>query len=210
MTMLSTPMRYGLALLGPVALAVAGATHPARFTAESAAWWHDLHVILLPLFPLLALTVWMVLGPVWTGVDGWLATAARILALVYAAFYGALDVLAGIAAGALAEYQEATGNEIGRSVSVVFGQASMLGAVGTWSLLAAFGLVGVVLFRRTGVRSLPGSVVALVASWSFMSSHVYPPWGVVTMLAFGAAAVLLLRAETYAHPFTRRRVGADR
>jgi len=28
---------------------------------------------LLPLFPLLALTVWMVLGPVWTGVDGWLA-----------------------------------------------------------------------------------------------------------------------------------------
>jgi len=41
-----------------------------------------------------------------------------------------------------------------------------------------------------------------------MSSHVYPPWGVVTMLAFGAAAVLLLRAETHAHPFTRRRVAA--
>ena len=49
---------------------------------------------------------------------------------------------------------------------------------------------------RLTPRSLPGTVVALVASWSFMSSHVYPPWGVVTMLAFGAAAVLLLRAET--------------
>ena len=46
-------------------------------------------------FPLLGLDLWWVLQ----GVRHPLAWAARVLAFVYAGFYGALDVLAGIATG---------------------------------------------------------------------------------------------------------------
>ncbi|MBA2455469.1 MAG: hypothetical protein H0V48_02850, partial [Nocardioidaceae bacterium] len=74
---------------GPLALAIAGATHPAHLTSESADWWRDLHVVMLPLFPLLAINVWVLLRGVWAGVDGIVAVGARVLAFVYAAFYTA-------------------------------------------------------------------------------------------------------------------------
>lgn len=205
MTRVPSSVRYVLALVGPVALAVAGSFHPAHFTAATTARWHDLHVVMLPMFPLLTLTVWVIVSPAGSAVwrprgttptlDAWLADLARLLSFGFGAFYTALDVLAGIANGALGEYVDATGDDVGRSVGVLFGQGGMLGEIGTWMLLAAFIVVGVVAFRRTGPLSLAGTAVALVASWSFMTNHVYWPRGVITMLAFGLAALLLLLAD---------------
>lgn len=187
-------LRVVAALVGPIALAIAGATHPAHLTTESAGWWHDLHLVMLPLFPLLGLSVWALLHRVRGGLDGALAIAARVLAFVYAVSYTGLDVLAGIGASALVEHR-ATGGAIGDATSVMFFEGNVLARVGTWSLLAAFALVGVVALRRIGWSSLVGTAVLLGASLSFTTSHVYWPRGVLTMVAFGVGVALLLLAE---------------
>lgn len=178
-------------VLGPVALAVAGSTHPSPLSPDNAAYWRTLHVVLLPLFPLLALLVWVLLRGVRGGVDGALAWAARVLALVYAAFYSALDVLAGIANGAVVDSAATTGQDVDTIKAVLFGQASEVGDVGVYALLGAVAIVGVVHLRHSGWRALPGTLVLLAAAWSFRDSHVYPWRGVVTMLAFGLGALLL-------------------
>jgi hypothetical protein len=81
----------------PLVLAGAGLAHPMHLTADTAGRWRDLHVLLLPIFPLLGLGPWLVIrreNPV-------LGTVAAILGYGYAVFYTALDVLAGIGAGSL-------------------------------------------------------------------------------------------------------------
>jgi hypothetical protein len=101
----SAAMRWArvVVVAGPaVLLAGLGLTHPQDLTATSAPWWTTLHVLLLPLFPLLALSLWLLLR----GVPGLVAWAARIAAYGYAAFYTALDVLAGIGAGELTQLKE--------------------------------------------------------------------------------------------------------
>lgn len=188
-------LRWFLVLLGPVLLAIAGATHPAYLTAESASWWHDLHVIAVPLFPLIGVTVWALLSGIWSGTDGLLASIARLLAFAYACFYTGLDVLSGIGAGATTMYRERTGDDIGRANSVLFGQGNLLADIATYSLFASLVLVAMVFLRRVGTTSLPGSVVLLVSSWSFVTSHIFWPRGVLTMLGFALGAALLLLAE---------------
>jgi hypothetical protein len=178
-------------VLGPVSLAVAGATHPSPLSADNAAYWRTLHVVMLPLFPLLALMVWVLIRDVRGGLDGVLAWAARLLALVYAAFYSALDVLAGIANGAIVDRAETTGEDVSAIKALLFGQASEVGDVGVYALLAATVLVGVVHLRHSGVWAAPGGFVLVAAAWSFLTSHVYPWHGVLTMLAFGGGALLL-------------------
>lgn len=180
-----------LLLAGPTTLAAAGSTHPAHLTSSSASWWHAVHIVMLPLFPLLALNVWVLLRGVWSGVDGGLASTARLLVFVYAAFYTALDVLAGIANGALMLASNASGLDVVQSKSVIFGEGNMLAEVGVWSMLAASVLVGIIYVRRFGVVTLPGGAVLVASSYSFLDSHVYPVRGVVTMLGFGLGAVLL-------------------
>jgi hypothetical protein len=60
-----------LVVAGPaVVLAGLGLTHPQELTAASASWWTTLHVILLPIFPLLAVSLWLLLRGVpglWRG-----------------------------------------------------------------------------------------------------------------------------------------------
>src|SRR6186713_1678765 len=81
----------------PLLLAGLGLAHPMDLTADSAGRWRDLHTVLLPIFPLLALGPWLIVRAEHWSVR-WLV---GLLGFVYAVFYTALDVLAGIAAGAL-------------------------------------------------------------------------------------------------------------
>src|ERR1700759_3524871 len=102
------------AAVPPLLLAGLGSTHPTMLTPESAPWWRDLHVVGLLLFPLLAL------GP-WAGVRGRgrvLEPVVLVLGLLYACFYTALDVLAGIGAG-----QETVVVGPGPWVSALFAEA---------------------------------------------------------------------------------------
>lgn len=77
----------------PLLLAAPGVTHP-QITPATAPYGYTLHPTLV-LFPLLGTHLWWLLS----GFLGWPAWTARALGLVYTAFYGALDVLAGIGTG---------------------------------------------------------------------------------------------------------------
>lgn len=185
------PSHLVLLLAGPLSLAVAGSFHPSPLSADSAEQWRVLHLVMLPLFPLLGVTIWVLVRQVRGGLDGALAWGARVLGYVYASFYTSLDVLAGIANGAVVQYGADTGADVDGVKSVVFGEGNDVALVGNWAMLGACVLVGMVYVRRVGWVSLPGTAVLLVSSWSFFDSHVYPWRGVLTMLGFGLGALLL-------------------
>jgi hypothetical protein len=198
--------------LPALALAVLGSSHPAVLTPESAPWWRDLHVIGLVLFPLLALGPIAVVhvarpaGPVGGALDG----LAAVLGLVYAGFYGALDALAGIGGG-----HETVTLGPGPWVASLFGIADELGIVGSYAYLAATVLAAVLaLVRAPGARrllALVGAIFAVVGAWSFLTSHIYYPFGVATMIMLAIGDTLLVVAATHRIAAGRapRRSGAD-
>ncbi|MFI6781091.1 hypothetical protein [Micromonospora sp. NPDC050276] len=71
-----------------------GLTHPMLLTPASAEHWWDLHVWLLPVFPLLALGPWLTVRVAAGGRA--LLVAVAVLGYAYAVCYTALDVLAGV------------------------------------------------------------------------------------------------------------------
>ena len=73
-----------------LALSVLGLFHPAQLTPATAASWWQLHVVLLPVFPLLGAALVLLVR----GERGPLAWLARLGAYVYAVFYTGLDTLA--------------------------------------------------------------------------------------------------------------------
>ncbi|WP_407568684.1 hypothetical protein [Deinococcus altitudinis] len=182
---------------GPVLLAVVGVTHPHQLNPDTAGYWKNMHIGLLVLFPLLGLDLWWVLQ----GVRSPLAWAARVLAFVYAGFYGALDVLAGIATGLMVEQATATGQP-GLIVvdNWLFAEGNALAVVGVWAFFAACLLVVVSLYLH-GVRTwrlIPGGAALMAGAWMFLSSHIYFPLGVIAMLllAGGFSALLWARRAT--------------
>lgn len=177
--------------LPPLVLAGVGLAHPSDLTVDSAPAWQNLHLALLPIFPLLALGPWLLVR----GEHPALRWAVGVLGYVYAAFYTALDVLAGIGAGALRE-AGATDD----LVSVMFARGNDLSTYGVWAFLVATLLAATAALRRTGLRALPGALLVTWAAWSFLGSHIYWPVGVLTMigLAIGWTALVLL-----APPLTR-------
>jgi hypothetical protein len=166
-----------------VALAAVGTTHPMVLDPSTAHMWWTMHVALLPVFPLLGLVlVWLVRG----GHDP-LAWLARIAAYVYATFYTALDVLAGIAAGRAVELQP----EGSPSALALLGIGNELGGVGAWAYLVAAVATAAVVARRHGPRALPGGIVLVAASVPFLWAHIYWPVGVFSMLGMALGAALL-------------------
>jgi len=92
---------------GPLLLAALGVTHPQDLTEETASWWHELHTILVAVFPLLGLNLWWLLR----GLEGVTAWLSRVAGFLYIVFYGALDVLAGVGTGATVEAARREGRE---------------------------------------------------------------------------------------------------
>lgn len=189
--------------LPPLALAALGASHPMVLTPESATWWRDLHIIGLVAFPLLALGPWAVArgtrAALPRGVGRVLVGVVVVLGLVYAAFYTALDSLAGIGGGATTL---ALGP--GPWVAALFGIADVVALPGVYAYLAATLIVSVAaLVVAPGVRrllALVGGVVAVGgASW-FLTSHIYYPYGVATMIALAVGHAALAVAVTGRRP----------
>jgi hypothetical protein len=179
-----------LIVAGPaVVLAGLGLTHPQELTAASASWWTTLHVILLPIFPLLAVSLWLLLG----GVPGPVAWVARIAAYGYATFYSVTDVIIGIGAGELTQFNAARGVQE-RSVEVdrLFTVGNDHGEIGVWCFLVACAATALAVVVRVGRRALPGAVLLLVAGVLFTGGwHIYWPAGVVTMLVLAVGLGLL-------------------
>ncbi|MEO7912115.1 MAG: hypothetical protein ABIV47_20925 [Roseiflexaceae bacterium] len=167
----------------PLCLAVMGLTHPHELTPETASYWYMLHYILLPIFPLLGLNIWWLLATI-PGAWAWLA---RMLAFLYIPFYGALDVFAGMGTGLVMSRAHATGQTGLTTVNTwLFAQGNELAEVGVWAFLLACVLTSLLLIRRIGRPALPGALLLCVAAVSFLSSHIYYPVGVLTMLVMGS------------------------
>ena len=190
------PLRLGraptlvLVMLGPVLLALAGLIHPSGLSAATAHRWVWLHIVLLPVFPLLALGFVVLLRePPRARTPRVARMVAWVCAAVYAVAYTGLDAVAGIGAGTVAG-QHGDPAELRRLVLALYETGGRLGTVGVYGFLAATLAATVSLAGRRGIRVLPGTVVLLAAGWSFIDSHIFSPRGVLTMLAMGAGFAL--------------------
>lgn len=175
----------GVAVPG-LALAGFGLVHPAFLAPSTAMVWWQLHVPLIPLFPLLAVALIVLLR----GRRDVLAWAARILAYLFACLYTALDTISGIAAGIVTE-------RLGGSQAVLdlFTVGDRLGQIGVWCLAAATVAAGVTLGRRDGLRVLPGVAVSLVATYGFHTFHIFSPYGALSMFGYAVGFALLAAAR---------------
>jgi hypothetical protein len=176
-------LRTLLVALPGLVLAGIGLTHPHHLDAGTAGWWRDMHIVLAVIFPLLGAAQWVLLdnAPVvfrWTG---------RAAAFGYAVFYGALDSLAGIGAGAMTV---ATNGRTPAS-EPLFVIGNQLGRVGAWCFLVAGVMIVVSVATRVKLKALPGGVLLLVGGWLFLSHHIYWPKGVVAMVCTAAGFALL-------------------
>ncbi|MET9973373.1 hypothetical protein ABZZ80_47980 [Streptomyces sp. NPDC006356] len=188
---MSTIRRTCLVTAGPLLLAAAGLAHPHGLSRATAEDWARLHVILLPVFPLLTVGF---LVPLWRRPSRDLAGIATVVAWVsafaYAAFYTGLDAVAGIAAGTAVEHAPETAN-LGALKRPLYDTGEALGEAGAYGLIGAVLATAIALFPRYGVRILPGTGMLLVSGWSFTDSHIFWPRGVYTMLGFALGFALL-------------------
>ncbi len=171
-------------------LAAAGAAHPGVLDAATARWWTVLHVVLLPVFPLPAAAQWLLLA----SSPPWLRWPGRVAAFGFAAFYGGLDAVAGIAAGTVTDVQHGVTPVVGS----LFEVGDLLGHLGAGCFLAASVLIVLAAIARAGRRAWPGAVFLLVASVSFLDSHIFWPRGVLTMVGVAVGMSLLHHAGSAA------------
>jgi hypothetical protein len=180
--------RYGLyaaVALPPLALAIIGTTHPHHLTAASALYWRNLHVITLPIFPLLGFAPWLVVRFRHSLTLSWVA---GILGFVYAVFYTGLDVLAGIGAGGLKV------DGMGMATTTVFGLGDDLGRIGATALIAAALLAGVVAIGLARWRAVPGAILVVAGTVCLWKDHIFFPIGVLGQLLLAVGWVTLVVA----------------
>lgn len=181
-------------MLPAVVLAVAGLAHPHYLTSASAGSWRSVHIVLLPVFPLLAVGF---LVPLWRRPRVDLAGIATVVgwggAFVYATFYTGLDLVAGVSAGAVGRNTQPK-EDLGAAVQPLFDTGDQLGRVGVYGFAVATVGMSVALLVTIGLRALLVAAILLGASYSFLDNHIFWPRGVITMLViavgFGLAAWL--------------------
>lgn len=128
--------------------------------------WLELHVGLLPVFPLLAIAPWLIARRENRRL-GWIVAG---FGFIYAVFYGALDAVAGIGAGTL-QLGGVAGTDL------LFRQGNTLAAIGVIAyLMATLLAAGAVLWRRR-LAAVPAALITLGAARSFLDSHIYWPVG---------------------------------
>lgn len=180
---MSRPLRALLVGAPAFAIGLLGLAHPTFLTPTTADRWRLVHVLLLPLFPLLGGALLYLLRQA----RGPIAWVARVLAFGYAVLYGALDSIAGI--GAPAQVQ-ARGR--GAPIGDLFAAGDQLGHLGVLGLVLSVLLTGALLWRRHGsALALAGAVVSALCSYGLYKHHIFPPLGVLSLLGIGAGLVLM-------------------
>ncbi len=165
----------------PLLLALTiGLTHPVSLTASTAIWWRNLHIILLPVFPLIGAGPWIASrrsAQPWR----WIAGVGGFL---FAVYYTGLDALAGIAAGSvqLAGHPEAK--------SSLYAIAGVFGPIGAIGLAVAWAAATIGVMRSYGVRAVPGAL-AVVGALLVWKSHVYFPVGTLGLALLLAGGIVL-------------------
>lgn len=187
----STIRSMALVTTAPLVLAAAGLVHPHGLSKATAADWAQLHIALLPVFPLLPVGLLVVL---WhrprRDISGLATMVAWAAAFTYAAFYTGLDAVAGIAAGTAVEHAAQTA-DLQALKNPLYDTGEALGHTGAYALIIAVVATAVALFPRHGIRVLPGTALLLITGWSFIDSHIFWPRGVYTMLGLALGFALL-------------------
>ncbi len=179
-------MRFLLAaaVLPPLLLLAFSLFHPPMLTMEDAGTWKNLHIALMPVFPLLALGPWLVARAVSRPL-GWIVA---IGAFTYAVFYTGLDIIGGVVGGAIKE-AEAGG------LGIIFPIAGDFEQIGGIAFLLTCALAAGVAMHATGwvAGALPAAAV-VIGSYVLWQEHIFRPWGVVAsaLLAVGWGAFVLL------------------
>lgn len=164
-------------------LSALGLFHPAQLTPGTAALWWQLHVVLLPVFPLLGAALVFLLR----GERGLLSWVARVAAYVFAVYYTGLDTLAGIGAG-IAVAAEPAGSPVALGLIGIGNRLALVGVIGF--LIGALATVAV-LVRRNRFAAVPGATLLVAAAVVFLRSHIYWPVGGLAMLGAGIGCGLL-------------------
>jgi hypothetical protein len=155
-----------------LALSLLGLFHPTQLTPATAAAWWQLHVVLLPVFPLLGLALVFLAR----GERGPLVWVVRVAACVYAAFYG------------LAVAAQPAGSPVALDLIRLGDQLAVVGVTG---FLVASLATAALLVRRDRLAALPGSALLVAAALVFLHSHIYWPTGGLAMLGAGVGCGLL-------------------
>ncbi|SMQ63800.1 hypothetical protein [Agreia sp. VKM Ac-1783] len=175
-----------LVSLPAVICALIGLVHPHHLTDETASRWQVMHLILIPLFPLVGLGPWLVARhsnrPL-----GWIAAVGGY---GFATFYTSLDLLAGVAAGTL----QLAGVTDGKAP--VYEVARALGLIGVVSLVLACIAATAAVAIRARLRALPGGILAVVGACLIQPGHIYAGLGTAAMLLLAAGLVLLALTAT--------------
>lgn len=191
-----------LVAVPPLVLGAVGLAHPIFLEPDTAERWRLAHLLLLPAFPLLAVSVFVLLR----GERGPVAWGARVLSLAYAVLYGALDSIAGIGAPQQVLRTTARGEPF-PPINDLYEIGDRLGHLGVYALAASAALAGAVLFARTRSPLAPlGAAVVVAASSFFFRYHVFPPRGVLAMvgIAAGFALLELSRGRSVSSPVADR------
>lgn len=176
-----------LVALPALVVAALGLAHPTFLTPDTAERWRLAHLALLPAFPLVAGSVLFLLR----GERGPASWGARVLALAYAVLYGALDSIAGIGAPQQV-IRTAERGDARPPIEDLYEIGDKIGAFGVYSLAGALLLTAAVLWLRTrSWLALVGGALGAAACEPFLRHHVFPPRGVLALVAIGAALALL-------------------
>lgn len=164
-----------------LACALIGLLHPHHLTADTAARWQLMHLVLIPVFPLIGFAPWLIARRT----NRVLGIVAAVAGYGFATFYTSLDLLAGVAAGTL----QLAGVTEGKAP--VYEIAREVGLIGVVSLVIACLAATVAVFVRRRLRALPGGVLAVAGAVLVQPGHIYPGLGTLAMLLLAAGLVAL-------------------
>ena len=120
-----------------------------------------------------------------------LAWVARGAGAAFAVLYTALDSIAGIGAGHQMARTAARG-DARPPVEDLYDVGDPLGAAGVLLLAVGLAVTAAVLWRRTGSALAPvGGLVAVASCWPFLRHHVFPPRGVLALVALAVGLAVL-------------------
>ncbi|MDR6226838.1 hypothetical protein [Desmospora profundinema] len=192
-----------LILLGaPAALGLLGVWHPAHVYFDEMIsspgqgdWWLLLHTLQMPLFPLIATAMWLLLK----NSDGITASLSRVALWIFAITYTAFDTIAGIATGILFRHVRglnvSDGDEVYDRMFDLFlalfnldmPGGTVIMNVAVWSWVAAAILAAAALYMKGYNRV---GVILIGLSALTFQSHVHP-YGPITMALLLAGIICI-------------------
>jgi len=199
-TMTSLILRRAAIFGTPVALGTLAAIHP-MMPEHNLGIWNLIHTLQIPLVALLGISVVLMLR----GIEGGVATAARLAILPWVAFFAAFDGVAGLATGALAGFAHdhpGTAETVDSAVAS-FGDSLVL-AAGLPLGATIFSMVvfscAAICMRRAGISIFAvGALAVGGVVWTF----VHPLIGAPAMLVFLSGAFVVEMSSRPAAVVTR-------